>query len=193
MSYNAQRSALSGIIAPVPITSRRLGRESRRYMGECRSRGQFYGIRTGVGATGKRSGSMKNSGNQFARYRFGLRLLVKHPELNLSHLTAKLGLKPDICWLAGAPRISISGEAPRGVYKSSVWSHTEEVINSRTFFHSVNKLAHDLGRHKSVLLRIVKSGGTIELIVELPGELSALCVNLGIEVFPEFRPPEVIV
>lgn len=135
-----------------------------------------------------------------ARYRFGVRLLVKHRKIDLSYLTKALGMEPDTLWLAGARRTSPRGEIISGVYRDSVWSHAIEINGKRAFFSELNKFVRKLTRHKSALRRTTRTGGKVELIVELPGgvnigdsiswesmkTLSALCIDLGIEVFPEF-------
>jgi hypothetical protein len=135
-----------------------------------------------------------------ASRRFGIRLLVKHPRADLSHLTAALGLQPHISWKAGADRVTPRGRKIPGVYESSAWSHSIHIKGKRAFFEEANNIIVKLVPHKKVLLKSVKAGGIVYIIIELPGDvsigdtlswesmknLSAMRINLGIEVYPEF-------
>ena len=125
---------------------------------------------------------------------------MKHPKLDLSYLTARLSLTPDICRLAGAVRTSPTGKPMPGLNKYSVWSYTREFKNERAFFRSICKFIDELRPRKSVFLKVASNGGSSELIVELPGDinlgdsiswkslkqLSAFHISLGVEVFPKF-------
>jgi hypothetical protein len=88
-----------------------------------------------------------------------------------------------------------------GVYKESAWSHWFRVERNRPFFTDIVKLIDRIEPHKQFLHDIVVGGGTIDLIVGLPGDtnigdcfrwrdmarLADLRIDLGIEVFPDFN------
>jgi hypothetical protein len=135
-----------------------------------------------------------------ASWRFGIRLLVKHPQADLSHLTAMLALQPHISWKAGDDRVTRQGRKIPGVYQSSAWSHSIHVKGKCAFFEEADKLIAKLVPHKTVLLKVIKGGGNVCIIIALPGDvsmgdsfswesmknLSALRINLGIEVYRDF-------
>lgn len=82
----------------------------------------------------------------------------------------------------------------------NVWGHNFKTIGRRDFFSDLEKLVEKLSPHKRAFTRFVGQGGTIEVIIELAGDvnigdsiswrslaaLSGLKIDLGIEVFPEF-------
>jgi hypothetical protein len=133
--------------------------------------------------------------------RYSVRLLIKHPNIDPAKITERFGFEPKITQVAGTPRKTLKGDPLPGMYKESAWSHSFRVERNRLFFQDVVKVIDRLEPHKEFLHEIVDGGGTIELIVNLPGEinigdcfpwrnmgrLSALRVGLGIEVFPDFN------
>ena len=133
--------------------------------------------------------------------RYSARILIKHPDIDPARITEALRLKPNMSHLAGSPRMTPKGGPLPGVYKESAWSHWYRVERNRLFFSEVGKLLDWLEPHKDFLRGIVDSGGTIDIILHLPGDtnigdhfrwqdmarLAALRIDLGIEVFPEFN------
>jgi hypothetical protein len=133
--------------------------------------------------------------------RFEIRLMIKHPNIDPAKITEKLQLEPNISSMVGNPRVSPVGKPLPGIYRESGWSYWFQVERNRLFFRDVAKLIDGLEAHKAFLIDIVEGGGTISLIVSLPGDvnigdtlrwrdmarLSALHIDLGIEVFPEFN------
>jgi hypothetical protein len=82
-----------------------------------------------------------------------------------------------------------------------VWSHSFRAGGNRRFFADVIKLIDKLEPHKAFLIEIEKSGGSLCIVLDLPGDvnigdvfswremtrLCALRIELSIEVFPEFN------
>lgn len=133
--------------------------------------------------------------------RYEVRLLIKHPDMDPARITETLRLKPNLSHLAGSPRITPKGGSLPGVYRESAWSHWFRIERNRLFFADVAKLIDRLEPQKEFLHGIVSSGGTIDVIVSVPGDtnigdsfrwrdmarLAALRIDLGIEVFPNFN------
>jgi hypothetical protein len=133
--------------------------------------------------------------------RYGVRILIKHPNINPTKITETLGLLPNLFHVAGTPRMTPKGKLLDGVHKLSTWSCWYDVTRNRLFFRDVVKLIDKFEAHRDFLHEIVDGGGSIDLIVNLPGDinigdsfrwqdmarLSTLRIDLGIEVFPDFN------
>lgn len=133
--------------------------------------------------------------------RYSVRLMIKHPNIDPAKITEALGLNPNVSGIVGSRRMTPAGKPLPSVYRESVWSHWYDTKQNRRFFSDVTKLIDRLEPHKAFLIEIGKSGGSIGLIVELPGDvnigdsipwremarLCALRIDLGIEVFPDFN------
>jgi hypothetical protein len=140
---------------------------------------------------------MAEEGDQF---RYQVRLLIKHPEIDPARITNTLGLTPNISVIAGSSRETPAGTVLPGVHKVSLWSHSFNVNGNRLFFSTIVEMIDKLEPQKTLLTEIADTGGSIELVVNLPGivnigdffswhdmaRLCALQINLGIEVFPKF-------
>jgi hypothetical protein len=133
--------------------------------------------------------------------RYSVRLLIRHPNIDPDRITKILGLSPQLSAMAGSERRTRTGDLLPGPHKDSVWSHWFRVEGNRLFFSDVEKTIDKLQPHRALLAEIADSGGFIELIVSLPGDvnigdsfpwrkMARLCdlhIDLGIEVFPEFN------
>jgi hypothetical protein len=133
--------------------------------------------------------------------RYNVRLLVRHPNIDPERITNTLRLAPHLSAIAGSARRNPKGAILPGVHRHSVWSHSFRLEGNRRFFSDVVNLINKLEPHKTFLVELANSGGSICLIVDLPGDtnigdvlswremarLSALQIDLGIEVFPEFN------
>jgi hypothetical protein len=122
------------------------------------------------------------------RYRFRIHVLALHPSWPVIALIDALGAEPDY-----------SGE-PGKLTLGSFWSHRGEAQGSRWFFKEVNDAISWLEARGEQVREIIKSGGRLELIVELPGDVGirdtwepsqmqravAIGVSLGVEVFPNW-------
>lgn len=133
--------------------------------------------------------------------RYSIRLLIKHPNIDPADITGTLRMTPRYAGIAGSRRTTSAGRALLSVRDVSEWTHTFDVKRNRLFFQDVVKMIDRLEPHRDFLHKIVSDGGSINLIVSLPGDinigdtfswreiarLSALRINLDIEVFPDFR------
>jgi hypothetical protein len=133
--------------------------------------------------------------------RYEIRLLIKHPNIDPDRITETLGLAPQVTAVAGGIRKTRTGAILPGPHKVSAWSHSFRIEGNRRFFSDVEKMIDRLEPHKALLTEIADSGGSICLIVDMPGEvntgsvlhwrymarLSDLHIDLGIEVFPDMH------
>jgi hypothetical protein len=133
-------------------------------------------------------------------FKYQVRLLIKHPNIGPTQITSSLGLTPSISAIAGSERKTPAGTILPGVHKVNLWGYSFGVKGNRLFFSDVTKMIDTLEPHKVLLVDIANSGGSTELIVHLPGavnigdifpwqemeRLSALRIDLGLEVFPKF-------
>jgi hypothetical protein len=133
--------------------------------------------------------------------RYQVRLLIHHPNIDPDRITEILGLTPHLSVKAGSVRKAPNGVILPGPQKFSVWSHSFRVEGHRHFFTDVEKMIDRLEPHKALLNEIAGSGGSIYLIVDMPGDvnlgstlgwrymarLSDLHIDLGIEVFPDMH------
>jgi len=133
--------------------------------------------------------------------RYRVRLLIHHPNMDPSRITKALGITPHLSVMAGGERRTRTGAVLPGPHAFSIWSYSFSVEGKRHFFSDVERMADTLEPHKDLLAEIDSSGGSINLIFDLPGDvnlgselgwremarLADLHVVLGIEVFPDFR------
>lgn len=131
--------------------------------------------------------------------KYKVRLLIKHPHIDPARVTSVLGLQPIRSAIVGGVRKTPTGTILSGLHKVSTWSHSYTVRGHRHFFSQVEDLITKLEPHKVFLTEICDGGGRNFLIMHLPGKvnigdslswqammrLSALHINLGIEVFPD--------
>ena len=128
-----------------------------------------------------------------AECRYDIRLLISHPSIDPARITSVLGKTPGHAAKSGAPT------GGRHVHRLSFWNHSHEIKGKRRFFSSFAETLDWLEPHRAFLADIVKEGGSIMLIVNLPGDtnigstlswqdmarLVALKIDLGVEVFPD--------
>lgn len=131
---------------------------------------------------------------------FDLRLLVKHPTIKPADITQELGLIPSTELEVGKPKRTPAGTPLPGTYTETKWGTISRCTEQRRFFDAVASLCEQLQSRRDFLLHIVETGGSIEIIVHLPGSmnigdtinwshlkaLADLRIDLGIEVFPDF-------
>ena len=131
-----------------------------------------------------------------------IRLLIKHPTIDPALITARLGLVPRVTHTVGHPRRSPIGTPLPGVYEESAWGYSFEVEGRRHFTKDIVPFLSRLEESGTFLRELTDSGGSIALIIHLPGRvnigddirwqdlqrMAALHMDLGIEVFPDYRP-----
>jgi hypothetical protein len=132
--------------------------------------------------------------------RFVIRLLIKHPSIDPTSISEQLGLIPHLTQLAGTERVTPGGTKLLGLHRESVWGWSKRVHAKRQFFDEVVAIIDLLEAHRSFLCSIAETGGRIELITDLPGDINIgssitwkqmerLCkmkIDLGVEVYPLF-------
>src|SRR6202035_3144157 len=101
-------------------------------------------------------------------------ILIKHPKIDPAGITELLRLKPNSAGMVGSRRMTPDGKPLPGLHKESGWSHWFRVERNRRFFQDVVKVIDKLEPHRDFLHEIVRGGGSIDLIVQLPGD-----VNIG--------------
>ena len=135
------------------------------------------------------------------RLRYGVRLLIKHPSIDPDLITKRLNLSPHVANPVGGPRKTPAGTLLSGVYDKSVWGYSVRVEGRKSFCEDMLKLIGSLEPHANFLSEIVKTDGTIDVIVHLPGDVNigdlipwqvlarlvVLKISFGIEVFPAFN------
>jgi hypothetical protein len=134
---------------------------------------------------------------------YGIRLLIKHPRIDPALITAGLGLTPDMSHTVGKGRKTPVGTPLPGVYKETAWGYAYEVEGERLFSGDVAEFISRLEEKAAFLRELVDTGGRANLDIQLPGHvnvgdvirwqdlarIAALRINLGVEVFPNFKPP----
>ncbi|MDD2816775.1 MAG: DUF4279 domain-containing protein [Thiotrichaceae bacterium] len=130
---------------------------------------------------------------------YTMRLLIRHPSIDPKIITTELRLRPFRCCRFGDRRSTPRGNPLKGLWKDSWWTWNNRYRGNRAFFNSVDELLDRLEPHRAFLLDLVSSGGTISLILHIPGKYNIgnvlnfqsmekmvnLKIVLGIEVFPD--------
>jgi hypothetical protein len=133
---------------------------------------------------------------------YGIRLLIRHPQIDPALITAGLGLIPDMSHTPGKDRKTPIGTPLPGVYGETDWGYRFKVEGKRLFSKDVVELVSRLEEKAAFVHELIDTGGWIELSVQLPGyvnigddvrwqdlrRIAALRINFGVEVFPNFRP-----
>lgn len=124
---------------------------------------------------------------------YSIRLLINHPSWSVAEITAKIGEEPDYSWDVGEKGKTIT-----------MWGLNSFTTGQRLFFKEVKSILSWLQSKGPLTKELKESGGSFELIVQLPGTVnlgdtlelevmqlaSTLGVELGIEVFPNMRLPD---
>jgi hypothetical protein len=133
--------------------------------------------------------------------RYKIRLLIRHPTIDPDRITNTLRLVPHLSAMVGNVRKNPKGAVLSGLHKDSVWSYSFRVERNRWLSKDVVMLIDKLEPHRDFLIEMENSGGSISLVLDLPGDvnigdvfswrdlarLGALRIDLSIEVFPEFN------
>src|SRR5450631_3315598 len=106
------------------------------------------------------------------KYKYCVRLLIKHPHIDPARITHALGLHPNRSAIAGSVRETPTGTVLPGTHTVSSWSHWFDVEGNRLFFADIEKMINRLEPHKAFLAEIADGGGSIELILHLPGDIN---------------------
>jgi len=135
---------------------------------------------------------------------FKVSLVVTHPDIDPTVISAALDLTPGRATRAGEPRTTPKGDPLEGVYEFSCWTHefdTSHVTDLTEYLPSVITL---LNVHASFLSGIVRDGGSVELFCgvfadgnwdecfhhSLLRKLSDLGIDLRLDVYPQPDEPD---
>jgi hypothetical protein len=128
--------------------------------------------------------------------------MIKHPNISAEEITKGLGLLPSgPSFTAGTPRFAPNGAPRPGFHAHTMWSDGEIVRGNRRFFDELTKFIDRIEKASAFLRTVMESGGSAVLMVYLPGDInigsvmtagdlgrmSALGLDLSIEVFPNFK------
>jgi len=133
-------------------------------------------------------------------YRYGIRLLIIHPNIDPAVISSKLQLRECMRWMAGTKRQTPTGTPLPGIHSDTRWGYSFEVEENRFFFNDVKNFLKKLEPHKEFILELTDTGGSVSIIVNLPGDINigdtfewkdlelliSLRIDLGVEVFPHF-------
>ncbi len=121
---------------------------------------------------------------------YEVRVLVRHPTLEVEALSALLGVEPDY-----------SANAGEKGHTNSFWSRVSATRGERHFFSEVRDVIDWLAGKGNLVREIRQAGGHVEIIVQLPGDVNmgdtmppdvlasagTLGISLGVEVFPHMK------
>jgi hypothetical protein len=130
--------------------------------------------------------------------RFDIALLIRHPDIDPTLITARLGLDAHRAWKAGDARTTPTGRRLPGRYADSCWNYVFHYEDTDRFSTAIEDILGTLKNHKPLLEQIDKTGGTTELFLQLPGDanigdglswavlkkFAALKIGLSVETFP---------
>jgi hypothetical protein len=68
------------------------------------------------------------------RYRYEVRILIRHPSMDPARITQGLGVVPKASAMLGGERRAPNGKLLPGTHKASFWSDWFEVEGNRKFF-----------------------------------------------------------
>jgi hypothetical protein len=128
----------------------------------------------------------------------GLALVIRHPSVDPDEITRRLGLTAQVSWKYGDQRLTPKGAPLGGSRTETYWCHRVTSEAPRELAVVVSDYLVRLSARRSGIEEMMAGCGRIELDVslyggenagevlssELLGQMHALGVGLGIEVFP---------
>lgn len=129
--------------------------------------------------------------------KYKVRIVIKHPTLDLSHMTDLLQLQPSRSWSASDQIRSGKGEVIGGTYGQSMWTCSSSDPD-KGIPYSIERMLESLNRCHEEINKIIQSGGSVAILLDMFGDgntkgliesrvlrdIGNLGVDLGIEVFP---------
>lgn len=127
-----------------------------------------------------------------------IRLVIKHPNIDLRNVTDVIGLVPNACWQSGDPVITPAGTTMPGKHTFSLWSYSQAFGKDASILSKVSEILDVLEPNSSFIVNLEASGGTVNIFLDILGDfniggvipwsglnrLANLKINLGFEVFP---------
>lgn len=140
-------------------------------------------------------------------YHYNVSLRIWHPTLTPADISETLEMSPARSWEAGGQRSTPKGNLLEGKNKETYWcapTHKEKHLFSKTALleQSIEKLVHNLRKHRSFFQKIRETGGRIEFFIGLYATQNSGCVfsssllkliaeleiDLAFDIYPEDQP-----
>jgi hypothetical protein len=132
--------------------------------------------------------------------RFKIIVLIRHPDMDPNKISEELGLEPNAIFRAGDERTTPTGHVLSGRHTETRWNHIFRFQGTRELSSELENIVRVLAGHKSFFQKLSLQRGTLELYVQLPGDVNIgdaiswqilkdmadLRFSLGLEVFPNF-------
>ena len=123
----------------------------------------------------------------------------RHPSKDLTYISSLLDLPCSRSWIAGAPRMTPTGEPLSGTNPDSYWSTELKFPSESGFGEQLRFAINRLKDNEKDLHDFKESGGKVEIYLQLPGSINngdtiesvdikkivGIGVDLLIEVFPD--------
>ena len=114
-------------------------------------------------------------------------------------ISKELDLLPDVAFRAGSVRVLPNGNTLPGLATESRWSYVYYLSKTSRLSKSIEEIVAFLELHAVFVRKLCLEGGTLELYIQLPGDLNIgdaiswgllkkmaqLRISLGLEVFPK--------
>ncbi|MBK6896459.1 MAG: hypothetical protein IPH06_07700 [Alphaproteobacteria bacterium] len=136
------------------------------------------------------------------KHTYSITLLIIHPDMDPDVITRTLGaigIQPYTSFMAGKMSFTPKG-TEMGIARDTRWNYVEDFFDDVRFFEMMGKMVVKLHAHfRDFFRQIVSEGGTVMLIVNLPGKrnqgdtlapellgkMADMSVSLGVETFPD--------
>lgn len=141
---------------------------------------------------------MTTSDGDVLEHWYGIRVLIKHPDIDPAIITKQLGITPTRFWRAGEARRTPKGSPLSGCYPDSYWGYAITVDDKPNVFDGVEKILNTLEPHAPFISALSASGGNIQIVLSLDGNestgdtlsaeniarMAAMSIDFGLEVYP---------
>jgi hypothetical protein len=97
--------------------------------------------------------------------KFEIALRLRHPSMDPTEITLRLGINPSYCYRAGDPRVTPKGSALTGTNKESFWYADLPVEDAPSIADGLRISNASLVPHKIFLNSFVDDGGTVEYFI----------------------------
>lgn len=145
--------------------------------------------------TGSERGDAIDSGADSSH----VRIVLQHPDYDMSAVTRELRMEPSRCWGARDLVSTPSGRLVGGTYGYSMWTWSCAERDGPRIGRRVESVVQNLERASGTVRQIVETGGTASIFVDLSGEanigvlvdsslmrrMASLGLCFGYEVFPK--------
>lgn len=133
---------------------------------------------------------------RLGEYTYALSFNIEHPDAELSGVSDVLGLKAQVLWKKGEPRVTPKGRALSGTYQKSSWS-SELGRQQKDLPAGLQSALTILRPHKDYLAKLVADGAKLRFFVgwfsdfnardvldwQLLQDIAALKISLDLDVY----------